>query len=135
MTDKRDYYEVLGVGKNATAEEIKRSYRSLARKYHPDVNREDGAESTFKEINEAYEILSDDQKRAAYDRYGHQAFNGGGFQPGGFGDIFDIFGDIFGGMAGRARPSGPVAEPGDDLRIDLEITLEEAAHGTTKTLK
>src|SRR5436190_13469994 len=106
MTEKRDYYEVLGVQRNASADEIKRSYRSLARKYHPDVNREDGAESMFKEINEAYEILSDDQKRAAYDRYGHQAFNGGGFQPGGFGDIFDIFGDIFGGMGGgRARPT------------------------------
>src|SRR5437016_4566545 len=132
MTEKRDYYEVLGVARNAAGEEIKRSYRSLARKYHPDVNKESGAEAQFKEINEAYEILSDDQKRAAYDRYGHQAFNGsmagGGFGQGGFGDIFDIFGDILGGMQGqRARPMGPVAEPGDDLRIDLEITLEEAA--------
>ncbi|MEI6433114.1 MAG: DnaJ domain-containing protein, partial [bacterium] len=112
MADKRDYYEVLGVERSATLEEVKRAYRQMARKHHPDVNPDDkAAEEKFKEIAEAYEILSDEQKRAAYDRYGHSASgNGGGsggegFGGSGFGDIFDLF---FGGAAGGgARRGGP----------------------------
>lgn len=139
MTDKRDFYDVLGVARTASGEEIKRSYRALARRYHPDVNKESGADARFKEINEAYEVLSSDQKRATYDRYGVEGltagpgFGGFGTGMGGFGDIFDVF---FGGSPGsRARTTGPVAEPGDDLRVDLEVTLEEAALGTSKTVK
>ncbi|MFZ1792827.1 MAG: DnaJ domain-containing protein, partial [Anaerolineae bacterium] len=104
MTTKRDYYEVLGVPKNAAPEDIKKAFRQLARKYHPDVNKESDAEGKFKEINEAYEVLSDDQKRAAYDRYGHAAMGQGGFGAegfggAGFGDINDIFSEFFGGFA------------------------------------
>src|SRR5690606_28127328 len=86
MTAKRDYYEILGVSRNATAEEIRRAYRRLARKYHPDVNREEGAEERFKEINEAYEVLGDEERRAAYDRFGHAGVSGG------FGAAGDPFG-------------------------------------------
>lgn len=140
MADKRDYYEVLGVVRTADGDEIKRAFRSLARKYHPDVNKEPNAEAHFKEINEAYEVLSDPEKRQIYDRYGHEAmssaggFNGGGFGGAGFGGLNDIF-DIFMNMGGRpaANPSAP--ERGDDLRQDLEITLEEAALGTEKTVR
>lgn len=143
MPDKRDYYEVLGVSRTASAEEIKRAYRNLARKYHPDVNKQHGAEARFKEINEAYEVLSDDGKRRAYDRFGHDGMNGGmadagpfgagmGF-GGGLGDIFDAFFSAGGGRTAAA--GGHVAERGDDLRQDLEITLEEAVQGTTKALK
>src|SRR5258708_21735603 len=139
MTQKRDYYEVLGVSRTATADEIKRAYRTLARKYHPDVNKESGAETNFKEINEAYEILSEDNKRSAYDRFGHAAVNSGaaggaGFGSagmGGFGDIFDIF---FGGGAGARTGGASMAERGDDLRQDIEITLEEATLGAEKTI-
>ena len=98
MAEKRDYYEVLGVSKNATPDEIKKAYRKLAMKYHPDVNKDPGAEDKFKEINEAYEVLSDEQKRQTYDQFGHAgmdgAFNQGGFQ-GGFTDFGDL-GDTFG---------------------------------------
>lgn len=133
---KRDYYEVLGVSKNASEDEIKKAFRKLARKYHPDVNRDDpkAAEEKFKEANEAYEVLSDAQKRAHYDQFGHAAFDGGagagqgGFSGfgGGFGDIFDMF---FGGQGGfgGGRRNGP--ERGADLRYDLEIAFEEAAFG------
>jgi molecular chaperone DnaJ len=134
MADKRDYYEVLGISRTASSEEIKRAYRNLARKYHPDVNKQPGAETKFKEINEAYEVLSDDGKRRTYDRFGHEAMGAGagtgpgfgGAGMGGFGDIFDIF---FGAGGGRSSASGSMAERGDDLRHDIEITLENAANG------
>lgn len=139
MTKKRDYYEVLSISRTATYEEIKQSYRSLARKYHPDVNKDPDADSHFKEINEAYEVLSDGDKRKVYDRFGHEGLNGGpgpgagfgGAGMGGFGDIFDMF---FGGNVGRSG-GGSVAERGDDLRHDVEITLEEASSGVEQAIK
>ena len=109
MASKRDYYEVLGIQKGADASAIKKAYRKMAKKYHPDANPGDKeAEEKFKEVNEAYEVLSDDQKRAAYDQYGHSAFENGGMGAGGFSggftgnfsDMGDIFGDIFGGGFG-----------------------------------
>lgn len=135
---KRDYYEVLGVSKGASEDEVKKAFRKLARKYHPDVNRDNPkeAEEKFKEINEAYEVLSDATRRAQYDQFGHAAFDGaqggGGFSGGfgggggGFSDIFDMF---FGGQSGfgGGRPHGP--EKGADLRFDMEITFEQAAFG------
>ncbi|HHV15882.1 MAG TPA: molecular chaperone DnaJ [Gelria sp.] len=144
MATKRDFYELLGVSKNATAEEIKKAYRQMARKYHPDVNRDDpDAEEKFKEINDAYEVLSDDNKRAAYDRFGHDAFDptrnaggfGGGFggfgDMGGFGDIFDL---IFGGAsAGRRTRTGP--QRGADLEMRLEINFEDAVFGMEKDIE
>lgn len=141
---KRDYYEVLGVARNATEDEIKKAYRKLAMKYHPDRNQGDeakGAEEKFKEVKQAYEILSDAAKRAAYDRFGHAGVdpNMGGARPGGpggegfggFADAFgDIFGDIFGGaMGGRAGGGRSNAFRGADLRYNMEITLEQAAAG------
>jgi molecular chaperone DnaJ len=145
---KRDYYEVLEVSREASAEEIKKSYRKLAVKYHPDKNPGDhAAEEKFKELGEAYEALSDPEKRAAYDHYGHAAFAPrqrarSGFGAGGFHDPFDIFREVFGGAAsgsifenlfgGGADPSRP--QRGDDLRYDLEITLEEAALGCEKEI-
>ena len=141
MSDKRDYYELLGVSRTASGEEIKRAYRNLARKYHPDVNRQQGAEDKFKEINEAYEVLSDDTKRRAFDRFGFEGVNGsggtggagfGGQGMGGFGDIFDIF---FGSGGGRSAAGGSMAERGDDLRQDIEVTLEEAVLGIEKTVR
>jgi len=147
---KRDYYEVLGVDKGATAQEIKKAYRKLAVKFHPDKNPGDStAEAKFKELGEAYDALSDDNKRAAYDRYGHQAFEGGGGGAGGFGgggvdpmDIFEqffsggsggAFDGFFGGRGGGGRRSA--AQQGADLRYDLELTLEETASGVTKELE
>ena len=142
---KRDYYEVLGVEKSADDAAIKRAYRQLAKKYHPDVNPGDKeAEEKFKEINEAYQVLSDSKKRANYDRFGHEQPGAGG--PGGFGDfggfggfggfdVEDIFSSFFGGGArgGRTRrEQGPV--PGDDLRYDLTISFEEAAKGCEKQI-
>ncbi|MBB42593.1 MAG: molecular chaperone DnaJ [Rhodospirillaceae bacterium] len=128
---KKDFYEVLGVQKNADGGGIKRAYRKLAMKYHPDRNSGDSsAEQKFKEINEAYDVLKDEQKRSAYDQFGHAAFDGtagqsaGGFDGGGFADIFEeMFGD-FGGRRGRKGPA-----PGNDLRYNLEITLEDAFRG------
>ena len=133
---KRDYYEVLGVSRNATEVEIKRAYRTMAVKFHPDKNPDDHtAEEKFKECAEAYSVLSDAQKRAAYDRFGHQAAGAGGFDPGftNFEDIFDLFGfgDMFGGRSSR-RSS---VRRGADLRYDLEITLEEAAAGKDEKLR
>jgi molecular chaperone DnaJ len=141
---KRDYYEVLGVAKNASEEEIKKSYRKLAMKFHPDRNPDNkDAEEHFKEAKEAYEMLSDAQKRAAYDQYGHAGVDpnmagAGGQGFGGFAEAFgDIFGDIFGqaaaggGGAGQRGPrsGGPQVYRGADLRYSMEITLEQAAHG------
>ncbi|MFN2241579.1 MAG: molecular chaperone DnaJ, partial [Anaerolineae bacterium] len=135
MSAKRDYYEVLGVGRQATQEEIKRSFRRLARQYHPDVNKDSEAEAQFKEINEAYEVLSDTEKRASYDRFGHAASQGAGF--GGFGDfggfgVEDIFESFFGGMRSGPARSGPTR--GADLRYDLTIEFEEAVFGSEKEI-
>lgn len=147
MTDKRDYYEVLGVDKNADKKTIKKAYRKLAMKYHPDVNHEEGAEEKFKELSEAYGVLSDDEKRKRYDQFGHAGmdgfsqedifnninfediFNGFGFgggSQGGFGSIFDLFG--FGGES-----SGPSGR-GQDISQIVELTLEEVASGVSKDL-
>lgn len=144
---KRDYYEVLGVSKTATQDELKKAYRKLARKYHPDLNKDNPeAAEKFKECNEAYSVLSDEQKRAQYDQFGHAAFEnggmGGGPGAGGFGgfggfggsgmeDIFDMF---FGGQGrgGRSNNAGP--QRGADLRFDLEISFEEAAFGLEKEI-
>lgn len=136
MADKRDYYEVLGVQRSASKDELKKAYRRLARQYHPDVNRDNGASERFKEINEAYEVLADDDKRAAYDRFGHAGVQGGtgfsGFDAAGFSGFADIFEEFFGGGLGnsRRRRSGP--RRGADLRYDLTITFEEAVFGIEK---
>jgi molecular chaperone DnaJ len=135
-TQKADYYETLGVPRNAPADEIKRAFRRLAMEFHPDRNPDPGAEARFKEINEAYEVLSDTEKRAAYDRYGHAGLGGSftnrgfeGFGPfGGFGDIFDAF---FGASQGRRRQ----ARRGADIQVELSLTFEEAAFGATKTVE
>ena len=133
MAARRDYYEILDVDRGASPAEIKRSFRRLAMQYHPDRNKSDGAEERFKEINEAYEVLSDSERRAAYDRYGHAGAQGGfgrpfeGFGFGGFGDIFDAF---FG--AGTARQRAP--HRGADLRVQLDISFEEAVFGTEKEI-
>ena len=140
---KRDYYEVLGIDKGADDAAIKKAYRQMAKKNHPEVNPGDkDAEERFKEINEAYQVLSDPQKRAQYDQFGHEGpqggFGQGGFGDfsgfgGGFGGFDDIFSTIFGGAAGgAARHNGPV--PGDDIRYDLTLTFEEAALGCEKEI-
>lgn len=156
MADKRDYYEVLGVSRDASAEDLKKAYRKLAVKYHPDKNPGDkAAEDKFKEVSEAYDVLNDDQKRAAYDRYGHSAFAGGMGGPsaggaGGFHDPFDIFREVFGGGGGGGifesffgggagggrggrRRDGP--QRGNDLRYGIEISLEDAARGIEKEIE
>ena len=159
MAEKRDYYEVLGVAKTASAEEIKSAYRKLAMKYHPDRNPGDkAAEEKFKEAAEAYDVLHDPEKRQRYDQFGHQAFQGGagGYGPGGMNmdDIFSMFGDIFGGRGGgfsggfggfeemfgggrrqqrRADPNGP--RRGDDMTFRLEIDFDEAIFGSERELE
>ena len=158
MSEQRDLYEVLGVSKDASDAEIKKAYRKLARKYHPDLNRDNpkAAEEKMKEVNAAYDILRDPKKRAQYDRFGSGAFDGTGgfgggnpfgggqggihfdFGQGGFGGATDGFGDIFdmffGGGGGRGRRSGPVSERGADIRYDLHLTFEEAAFGKEEEL-
>lgn len=141
MATKEDFYKILGVDRNASDAEIKKSYRSLAMKYHPDRNKDnpEAAEAKFKEINQAYEVLSDPKKRSAYDQFGHAGVDGSaghggaGFGGGDFGDIFgDMFGDIFGGRRGGG---GNAAQRGSDLRYNLEITLEEAVNGTEQKIR
>jgi molecular chaperone DnaJ len=157
MASKRDYYEILGVPKGSTADEIKKAYRQLALKYHPDRNPDDkGAEEKFKELGEAYDALGDPDKRAAYDRYGHAAFSAGagGASRGAAHDPFDIFREVFGGAGGGGGGAGSIFEEffgggggggrgqarsgkarGSDLRYDLEITLEEASQGVEKQVE
>lgn len=147
MSKKRDYYEILGISRNATTEEIKSAYRKMAKKYHPDINPDSKeAEDKFKEASEAYEILSDVNKRATYDQYGHEglkgSFGSGGFEWSDFthsSDIEDIFGNffgssIFGDIFGRKTSSRQKGYRGADLRCDIELTLEEAAFGCEKTI-
>src|SRR5882672_11327836 len=140
--EKRDYYAILAVSRNSTEEDLKKAYRRLAIQFHPDRNPGNHqAEGRFKEINEAYQVLSDPDKRAQYDRFGHAAFQGpqagGGFSgfdfSQGFEDVFsDIFGDFFGTGRGRSRSR---VRRGDDLRYDLEVEFEEAARGAEKVVK
>src|SRR5256884_3829966 len=136
MAIKRDYYEVLGVGRNATAEELKRAYRKLALQYHPDRNNGDPqAEARFKEINEAYEVLSDQSKRQRYDTFGHagtQGMPGFDFGGAGFGGINDICDMFFGSAAAGRTRTGP--RRGADLRLDLRLTFEEAVRGVNREL-
>lgn len=142
MADKRDYYEVLGVSKDATEQEIKKAYRALAKKYHPDMNPDDKeAEAKFKEASEAYAVLSDSEKRAKYDKFGHSAFDpnagGTGFENFDFSNMGDIFGDLFGfgdifGGGRSSRRSGP--QRGDDIQTRVELTFLEAAFGCKKTI-
>ena len=153
MPDKKDYYEILGLNKNSTEDEIKKAYRKLARKYHPDLNRDDPktAEAKMKEINEAYDVLKDKDKRAQYDQFGHAAFSGGGYGGGGaqythvnvedffngmggFGGFGDIFSDLFGGGGRQRTRQRPGPKRGADLRYDLEVTFEEAAFGKETTI-
>ncbi len=154
---KSDYYEILGVAKNASTEDIKKAYRTKARKHHPDVDKSAGAEERFKEINEAYQVLSDPQKKAAYDQYGHAAFSatggGGGGAPGGgyytwgggqgfnvdfggFRDPFEIFEEFFGSSSPFSRRSGQRTGPrrGEDLHYELVVPFEEAAFGVEKNI-
>ncbi|HEV2804850.1 MAG TPA: molecular chaperone DnaJ [Chthoniobacterales bacterium] len=146
-TEKRDYYEVLAVSRTATDDEVKRSYRKLAVKYHPDKNPDDPhAEEKFKELAEAYDVLMDADKRAAYDRFGHAAFSQGMGRGGGFHDPFDIFREVFGGggggggifetfFGGGATTDREGRQRGSDLRYDMQITLEEAAFGVDKEIE
>ncbi len=153
MSDKRDYYEVLGVDKSVSDDELKKAYRKAAKKYHPDLNPGDAAaEKNFKEVNEAYEVLSDKEKRARYDQFGHAGVDpnfgaGGGYGGGGFGggfgdfgDLGDILGDIFGGFTGGGFGGGSHRNPnaprrGADTAANVIISFEEAAKGCTKTVK
>jgi molecular chaperone DnaJ len=137
MAAKRDYYDVLGVQRNASEEEIKKAFRRLARQYHPDVNKEHGAEERFKEINEAYEVLGDPQKRQAYDRFGHAGVNAGAQGAYGFEsfsvNLGDLFEQFFGAASGASRRSGP--QRGADIKYDLTISFEEAVFGCQKEIE
>jgi molecular chaperone DnaJ len=136
MDSKRDYYEVLGVGRSATPEEIKKAYRRLARQCHPDVSDAPDAETRFKEINEAYEVLSDREKRATYDRFGHAGPGGVGFGfDFGFRDPFDIFEEVFGRGFGFGTSTRRGPRRGADLRYDLHLTFEEAVFGCEKEIE
>ncbi|HRP74600.1 MAG TPA: molecular chaperone DnaJ [Rhodocyclaceae bacterium] len=135
---KRDYYEVLGINRDAAADEIKKAYRKLAMKHHPDRNPDKASEEKFKELSEAYEVLSDPQKKAAYDRYGHAGVDpsmGGGAGAQGFDGFADAFSDIFGDIFGAGRGGRSNVYRGADLRYNLEISLEEAARGSDKTIR
>ena len=141
---KRDFYEVLGVGRDASERDIKKAYKRLAMKFHPDRNQGDeSAAEKFKEVKEAYEILLDPQKKAAYDQYGHAAFEQGGMGGGGFGgggagaDFGDIFGDVFGDIFGGGRRGGGQqrAQRGADLRYNMELSLEDAVRGISKEIE
>ena len=144
MADKRDYYEVLGISKEASETEIKKAYRSMAKKYHPDVNPGDAeAEAKFKEVNEAYDVLSDPDKKSKYDQYGHAAFdpNSGGFGGGGFGgfgdfgDFGDLFGNLFGGgFGGGSRQNRNAPMRGEDVSVRVTLTFEEAVFGAKKDI-
>ena len=142
MAEKRDYYEVLGVSKSATQDEIKKAYRKLAMKYHPDRNKEPGAEEKFKEINEAYEVLSDEQKRKTYDQFGFAgmdgAFGQGGFSGQGFSDFGgfeDIFSSFFGGSGfGSSRRASNAPRPGQDRYIQIRVDFMDAIMGKTETI-
>lgn len=133
----RDYYDVLGVPQNANKDDIKRAFRKLAREYHPDVSKHADAEARFKEINEAYEILSDDDKRARYDRFGHAGVTGNGFgTSGGYSPFEEIFEEFFGGFGvgrGGTRRRGP--QPGDDRRVSVTVTFEESIFGVEKEIE
>lgn len=138
---KRDYYEVLGVDRNASQDDVKKAFRSMARQYHPDVNKASDAEEKFKEIGEAYEVLSDPERRSMYDRYGHEGLSASGYQ--GFSGSFDFadlsdvfnafFGDLGGFSRGRSSPNAPMR--GNDLRVDLEIDFNDAVFGVKKELE
>lgn len=144
---KLDYYEVLGVSKDASQSEIKKAYRKKAMKYHPDRSDEPDAEKKFKQASEAYEVLGDEQKRQRYDQFGHRGVNGGGgfggggaagFEDIGFEDIFSRFSDIFGGAdfgGGRARSRRSTGQPGSDMKLRIDLSLEDIAFGTEKKLK
>jgi len=137
-TNKRDYYETLGISRGASEEDLKKAYRRLAKQYHPDANKEQGAEARFIEINEAYETLSDPQKRAIYDRYGHAGLNGSSGAAGfgdfaGFSSINDLFETFFAGATGTQRRTG--TQRGADLRYDLTISFEEAVFGCQKEIE
>jgi molecular chaperone DnaJ len=142
MADKRDYYDVLGVQRSATEQEIKRAYRTKARKYHPDVNKDAGAEDQFKEVNEAHEVLSNSERRAAYDRYGHAAANGAGgmggdpFGFGGAGSPFnDIFESFFGGAQAGSSRRASAPPRGNDIQVSIELEFEEAVFGADKDVE
>ena len=136
-----DYYDLLGVSRDADADTLKRAYRRMARQYHPDINKDAGAEDRFKEIGRAYEVLSDPQTRGRYDQFGEAGLGGGGGMPdmgdmGGFADIFETFFSGFGGAAGgagRQRRRGP--QQGDDLRYDLTIDFDQAVFGQEREIK
>lgn len=140
MSEKRDYYEVLGISKDATDQEIKKAYRSLAKKYHPDINKAPDAEEKFKEVNEAYEVLSDPQKRSNYDQFGFAGMDGsgfGGFQAGGFDDLGDIFSSFFGGGFGGFGTRGQSNAPrrGDDRGMYMNVDFMDAIFGKTEPIK